>query len=210
VTAYELGRLVGLLFLPLASIGVGVWLAVRRKRPGRDSWWLPLAVALPVALLFLIAPVVSRLADIPRELAPEEALVPLRDFRYVEDPAIQRADQERFRSDPAIGENVTDVAVRRISNERGYVVAVLQVLALDPAAAADLDPQEFARGVAEAAAGEITEETLEGQPVVVVMTAERALLFVLWPHENLFMVLTSRSESGGRRIASEMICGLGP
>jgi hypothetical protein len=209
VTAYELGRLVGTLLIPIAVAGIGVWLAVRRKRANRESWWIPLAVTFPLALVLLIAATLARLGDIPRDLTPEAALVPLQNFTYGEDPVLQRAAEQRFRSDPTIGEDVTGIAMRRMQDERGQEVAILQVLALEPAAAVNIDPQDMARGVAEAGTGEVRGDTIEGQPVSIVAT-QRALTFVLWPYENLFVIVTSGDEGVGRRIASEMIRGLGP
>lgn len=147
------------------------------------------------------------------EPAPE--LAPASVFEGVEGyvfpslpPTFQREVQEAYRANPALAERVSEVQVRNVQDPGGEGVAVVMVLAVNPADAGD---PGFEQGVVRGFSAKV------GTPLRGISIAGRGVFegapigalggthVVLWREANLFVIVWGARPEADRAVAEAII-----
>ena len=205
--AEAVGRVIGtLLVLAAVTVIPGVW-AMRLRRRQSARWWIPALVG-AVLVIILAASLVMRSAGTSVERVDAAALLGRVEGYTLQPLAADAAAEveDRYRSDPALGEHVEEVLSRNAVGADGDRSASVLVVALDPAAASQPGQEEgLARGLADASGSPAIEADIAGEGVVEVDAEAQGVFYVAWQHQNLFLTVIASDDAAARGLAEAVI-----
>jgi hypothetical protein len=205
--AEALGRVVGtLLVLAVVTVVPGVW-AIRLRRRESPQWWIP-AVVGAVLVVILAGALLLRPGGSPVERVDAAAILERVEGFTLEALAPEAAAEieDRYRSDPALGEHVEQVLSRSAVGDDGVSQGNVLIVALDPEAASEPGQEEgLGRGLADASGSPAIQSEIAGEGVVEVDAQSQGAFYVAWQHQNLFLTVIAADAAGARALAAALI-----
>ena len=205
--AEAFGRVLGtLLILGVVTALPAVW-ALRLRRRQHPRWWIPAVVGGTLVTILAVSLVVR--GGRPSVERVDASALLGRVEGYTLQPLAAEAAAEvenRYRSDPALGEHVEEVVARSAVAADGAQQGSVLVVAIDPEAAAEPGQEEgLARGLADAAGSPANQSEIAGEGVVEVDAQSQGVFYVAWQHQNLFLTVIAADASAARALAEALV-----
>ena len=212
MTAYELGRIIGTLFILIVVPALLVIWAIRLRRRGSRVWWIPAVVA---ALLFLLgiaaraqqAARVTQAASRIIAVNPEAAFPTGLPYRF--EPIRDREFSTRIERAIKQEAPFATVAARLVTHQDEPIGLVVAFTTPRDAFVGDEFMEGVARGISQKGGRPPERVTIAGRPVLQFEAADSGGVAhgVVWhrPGTNLLTSVVTATVDDSRSVASAMI-----